>query len=591
MNLSNRHTPARALGKVVNIKGIECVSLKGADILLKAKPGIYMIIGKSSEGLFCYIGLATNLGPRSISHIYCGADRAVNKRLSDYIRNHAPDKERRNECMTTLCIETHDYTGMDETQRRHYQRDREVIHWKRAMSIFGDDRMLNERKPQLAPSNARGVPIRQVLPNGGIIDWPSANQFCKATTISDKTLKNALENNNGKLFEFRVKIIRAVKYPYNPKKHKPEDYQPSGPRDNGVKCVRQHLPNGNVIDWESARQFAEMTTISHRTLKNALDNRNGKLFRFRVETIPAVEHPYDPKKHSPKDYQPAPGPRGIPPTKAIRQHLPDGTIIDWPTSTVFRKTTKISDKKLQDSLKNRNGEMYKFRVEIIPAVEYPYDPKKHKPADYQPAFGQKGNEAKPIRQRLPNGGVIDWATSGQFRKMVKVHDRMLKDALENRNGKLYEFHVEIIHAIEHPYDPKRHKPQDYQPSRDQRRVGAIPVRQHLPNGGVIDWATSGQFCEMTKISWKTLDDALRNKAGALYGFHVEKIPAIEHPYDPKKHGSQDYQPARDHRRVGAIPVRQHLPNGSVIDWESVVQFCKILLRQLNIVIRDARKDA
>ena len=41
-----------------------------ADNGLQAKPGIYMVIGETRDGPFCYIGLATaDLGDRPFSHI------------------------------------------------------------------------------------------------------------------------------------------------------------------------------------------------------------------------------------------------------------------------------------------------------------------------------------------------------------------------------------------------------------------------------------------------------------------------------------------------------------------------------------------
>lgn len=549
MNPSDRHTPARALGKVLNINGIKCVALKGADTRLQAKPGIYVITGKTRDGLFCYIGLATVLGFRPFEHIDQEPAHSVNERMANFKREYAPDKESRKKCISVLCIETHNYTGMDADQRRHYRRDREVFHWEIAKSIFGDARMLNGGKPRLEPLIYKGITIRQRLPNGGIIDWESARQFRQLTQIAQSTLADALDNKNGKLYGFRIEIVPSVEHPYDPKKHKPEDYKPApGQRGSAATPFRQHLTNGDIIDWESGRQFCKMAKVAPSNLRIALET--GELFGFRVEIIPAVEHPYDPKKHTPETYQPAFGLRAGE-AKPIRQNLPNGGIIDWENFGQFAKMTKISHSTLKDALENKNGRLYEFRVEYTPAVEYPYDAKKHKPEDYQPAFGQRPREPMPIRQYLPKGGFIDWASYVQFFKMTRIPHVTLKAALEKKNGELFGFRLEMVSAVERPYDPARHKPEDYQPAFGQRCTEAKPVRQYLPNGGIIDWPSGAIFQEMTKISKTTL----KNKAGKLFEFRVERIPAVEYPYNPKKHKPEDYQRRKNR---ASVPLNEPL---------------------------------
>ena len=122
-----------------------------------------------------------------------------------------------------------------------------------------------------------------------------------------------------------------------------------------------------------------------------------------------------------------------------------------------------------------------------------------------------------------------------------VSHKTLKNALANKNGMLNGFRFERIPSVEHPYDPKKHKPKDCQPALRQRQGGPMPVRQHLPNGGVIDWEGVVQFCKIAGVAHETFKDALDNKNGMLNGFRLEKIPSVEHPYDPKKHKPEDYR--------------------------------------------------
>ena len=196
--------------------------------------------------------------------------------------------------------------------------------------------------------------------------------------------------------------------------------------------------------------------------------------------------------------------------------------------------------------------------------------------DGEPQIVPLTNRAEPLRMESLSGGIIDWESAWQFCATMKISREKLQDALQNKNGDLYGFHVKKVSAVEFPYDPEKHNLEDFRPALGVRQGGEKrPIRMKSPNGVIIDWESARQFCKMTKISWKTLNYALKNKNGDLYGFHVKKISAVEFPYDPEKHKPEDYRPAPGLRSSEAKIIRVTSTNGVIIDWESANQFCKM----------------
>ena len=445
MNSSDRHTPARVLGKVLNVNGIKCVSMKAKEVNpgIQAKPGIYMVIGDTKDGRFCYIGLAVkNLGQRPFEHIGRRVKDSVNDRMRTFKTNYAADLANGSACMSVYCIETHNYTGMTEKEQQQYMNDREVFHWEVAKSIFGDAKMLNDGKPAPVSLNTRAEPIRMTSPSRRVIDWESMDQCRRRLQISHERLNDALANKGGDLGDgFHVKKIAAVEHPFNPKKHKPEDYQ--APSGNQPKIIRMTSPNGRVIDWESKGECQIRMRISQERLNDALANKDGDLGGgFHAKTVATVEHPFNPKKHKPEDYQPPAARRGIEPT-IIRMTSPSGRVIDWAGKRRCAKMMRIAPKRLKAVLAKKGGDLGGgFHIKKVATVEHPFNPKKHKPEDYQPPTRPGGNVATIIRMTSPSGAIIDWVGREHAAKMMRIDGKRLKAVLAKKGRDLGGgFHV------------------------------------------------------------------------------------------------------------------------------------------------------
>jgi len=281
--------------------------------------------------------------------------------------------------MFAVCLETHDYSGMDECEKVDFMNDREVFHWEVACSIFGDARMLNKKEPQRATLKDRSEPIRIYSRSGVPADWESAYGFCKTMRVSREKLQEGIEMGN--LYGLRVEKDHPVEFPFNTKTHNKEDYQPkTGIRQGGEKHpVRMWLRSGLIVDWESGRQLCEIVGISWKTLKKALKTKN--LYGLRVEKDHPVEFPFAPETHKPEDYQPPPELRSNE-AKIIRMRLRSGLIVDWKSTNKFCKMTGFKWKTLYNALDNKGGVLGDFHVEKVTTVVFPFDPEKHKQEDY-----------------------------------------------------------------------------------------------------------------------------------------------------------------------------------------------------------------
>lgn len=548
-----RHTPARKLGDATRVGGIECLSLKrqarmkGVDAFVAKMPGIYMVAGEVGGEVFCYIGRSVKLGQRPFSHLEKN-ESFVNERFRKFIHEHTTSEKHGADYLTVYCLETHDLSGLNKHESDIYQWEREVFYYRKALRLLGDAWMLNEKEPVLV-GDRRSKPVQQKT-NERTFHWSSVKEMSAHTGIEVGTIYRAcMKKGSGKIFGQEVSYIPRIDPAcvYDPAKHTPAMVQPP-PEGRPEKPIRQWLPNGTAIDWPSLSECVRKTTIANVTIRTALKTDGGKLFGFRFKRILAVEadKAYDEKKHKPEMFQPPPGRRSSE-AQPIRQRLPSGGVIDWPTARFCAKTTTIAPGTLRDTLNSDDDKLFGFRFKRIPVVnpDNAYDPKKHKPEMFMPPPGQRSNEAHPIRQHLPNGGIIDWPTQNMCDRATGISDEAIQAAIDKKGGKLFVFRFQRIDKVnpKYEYDPKKHKPEMFQPTPGQRRNEATPIRQRLPNGDFIDWTTAAECVRKTTVERRELRTALDSDDGKLFGFRFRRIPEVnpKYEYDEKRHRPEMFQ--------------------------------------------------
>ena len=396
--------------------------------------------------------------------------------------------------------------------------------------------------------------FRQFLPDGGYVDWCSLADAVRETGISTGAI-SACANGRCKTaggfgWERRAEAVDPERV-FNPDKIDRAVIQARG------NFFRQLLPGGGYVDWASLGDVERETGISSTSVSNFFLSHGKSAGGFAWERITEL----DPERV----FVAGKFDRSLIRAKRnfVRQFLAEGGYVDWASPSSAERETGIARKAILQCASGSRKTAGGFEWKLIPNLDpaHAFDPKKVDVAlirERRISARRRPSRWTFVRQFLPEGGYVDWRSLVEAERETGISSGAISlcvcGCTKSSGG--FKWAGVATGEPERVFDPDKI-------DRTLIRAKQNFVRQFLPSGGYVDWQSQTVAAKEVGIGYRLIWQCCNGDLKTAGGFRWEWIAEIdpECVFNPDKID-------RTLIRVAPKCVRQFLPEGGYVDWQS-----------------------